>query len=449
MFSGLNDALDFAVSTKGQVIFYDGEWNQIVTAAHRFDELSAIAYNQLDDVLYFSDQNHNNGTIFSLKLSSTEDYHVEKVVQRTGDEVVQGLAFDSLEQILYWTDARNGTIYQLNVGAGETQPTVFMDLKSKQPYGIAVDVCRRKLYWTNAHSDHPSIERVSLDGTKHEVLIEGGMFAPLGIAVDQYTQRIFWVDDLEGEHFKVESAALDGTDRKEIHREMFHSPLNLAVDETSVFWSDTQGNAIWQYPKNSSESVSPVRVKSFTTAPKAIIARVNLTELLSQSSECKTALNIIKSDITSTSRQQRNEDQSYQHSCLNGGTFDFISGTCVCPMDFVGAHCETSVCHNYCVRGKCQLSTTKLPECKCFAGYTGERCEVDKCHGFCLNGGHCDLEEGEPVCKCDSTYRGRHCELIDRENVCSSYCSNEGFMLDGVDLNAMCNKCVIFARFLL
>lgn len=435
--------LDFAVSTKGQIIFYDNKWHQITSAAQQFDQLSAFAYDELDNILYFNDQNHSNSTIFSLKLSNDGNHIITNFVQKTQNESIQGMAFDPLERILYWTDAHNHLIYQLNLHTNDSKPTIFMKLNvTKAPHGIAVDVCRRKLYWTNDNYRNPSIERASLDGTKYETLIENiGLYMPRGIAIDQYTKRIVWVDDLEGDHFKIESAALDGTDRKELIRNMNNAPFNIAVDKKNIYWSDWHQNSIWSFPKSVNEmNAMPDQIQNFTEYPKGIIANIDLYSLQSVSSECKTALNvIIKSQQTqSSNRQQRNEAKEIINNklfCLNNGEFDEKNSVCICSAGFKGDHCELSVCHNYCLEGTCHLTSTNLPQCECFPGYVGDRCQTDKCYGYCLNGGKCGLENGEPVCGCEVEYEGRHCEVINYKYVCSHHCNREGYTFDGVDCN--------------
>lgn len=228
------------MSTKGQINFYGSDWKPVTSAAHQFDELSAITFDEIEETLYFNDLMHNNGTIFSLKLSKDDNHRVERIVQKTKDELVQGIAYDPLERTLYWTDAKNKVIYQMNIDRKD-EPSILISLnESKIPHGIAIDICRRKLYFTNANHRNPSIERISLDGSKYEVLIDFDLFMPSGIVVDQSSKRIYWVDDLEGNHYSVESANLDGTDRRNITRKLFNVPLNLAVDRSNVYWTDSE-----------------------------------------------------------------------------------------------------------------------------------------------------------------------------------------------------------------
>lgn len=450
LFIFFSQRVDFAVTTKGQINFYGTNWKQITSAAHQFDTLSAIALDETDETLYFNDQSHTNGSIFSLKLSSDENHRVEKLLQKTKDELIQGMAFDPLERILYWTDAKNKLIYQMSVDGKDAEPSILLKLaETKTPHGIAIDVCRRKLYWTNANHLNPSIERASLDGSNYEILIESGLFMPSGIVVDQYTRRLYWVDDQPGIQYSVESATLDGDDRQEITRKLYSVPFNLAVDESNIFWTDVQQNAIWRIPKNATNDDEPRKVQNFTASPKGIVARNHLLSSQTENPDCKPVLNVIKIALmtpkpTTDAAKSPATDVVLEimpkHFCLNDGVVNPNTDRCICTHEFKGAHCEIPICHNYCIEGTCHISSTGYAQCECHAGFTGERCEINFCNGYCLNGGHCDLENNEPMCHCTAPYYGRHCESMDVSEMCNRYCNNEEVEAKGIDLATACHK---------
>lgn len=43
----------------------DSSWQTIATAAHEFDELSALTFDESEELIYFNDLKHRNGSIFS------------------------------------------------------------------------------------------------------------------------------------------------------------------------------------------------------------------------------------------------------------------------------------------------------------------------------------------------------------------------------------------------
>lgn len=89
---------EFAVTTKGEIKFYDANWNVTTSAAQHLDELSAITFDETEEILYFNDQSHNISSIFSLQLSKENDYNhrIENLVAKTQEEFVQGIAYDAL-----------------------------------------------------------------------------------------------------------------------------------------------------------------------------------------------------------------------------------------------------------------------------------------------------------------------------------------------------------------
>lgn len=438
---------EFAVSSKGRINFYTSDWNVATSAAHQFDEMTALAFDEVDETLYFNDQIHHNETIFSLKLASNQNHYVERIVKKTKDEKVQGIAFDPLERTLYWTDTTNGVIYQMNLN-GKQEPSVLINLKnSKKPHGIAIDVCRRKLYWTNANVMSSSIERISLDGSNYEILIEKDLYMPRGIVVDQYTHRIFWVDDLPGEHFSVESANLDGGDRKDLVRMLYHVPFDVAADELNVYWTDEQDSAIWQIAKNATLDDQPMKVLNFTdrSVPKGIIIRNHFLSAQSNDSDCRPVIDVIKSTtMTSTAiiptRHSDTMAETSNGRCFNNGHFNDKTSTCHCPHDFKGAHCEIPKCYNYCVEGTCEITSSGNPICKCRQGFSGDRCENDICNNYCLNGGHCLIENEERNCQCPTSFFGQRCENMNLQEMCTRFCNKEDIDVQNIDLEIVCNK---------
>lgn len=444
IFFSLFTISEFVVSTKGRINFYTPEWELVTSAAHQFDELSAIAFDEIEEILYFNDQSHQNSTIFSLKLSPTDHHESEGIVKKTQKEKVQGIALDPLERTLYWTDATNGIIYQMNLNTNQ-EPSVFMkDLIL--PQGIAIDVCRRKLYWTSVDisTKNSTIGIISLDVGSEAKNIIYGLDLPRGIVVDQFSERIFWVDDLVGEHFTVESANLDGSDRKTIVKDMFHSPFDVTVDESNIYWTDTQENAVWTVKKNASDHENvPVRIKNFTlwNSPKGIIRRNHFMTSQAKNPDCKSVIDMIKTTVyptTSTTTETFVPLSNAQ--CLNNGRFDEKTKSCHCQIGYKGNLCEIPICYNYCIEGTCHVTSNGNTQCKCNDGFSGERCEIDLCSNHCLHGGHCTIENGAVNCQCPPSFYGNRCENMDIKEMCIRFCNNEDIDYRGFNMQTICNK---------
>lgn len=108
--------------------------------------------------------------------------------------------------------------------------------------------------------------------------------------------------------------------------------------------------------------------------------------------------------------------------CLNNGTF--VNNGCKCRKGYTGSRCETSICHNYCVRGTCKVEDGNAT-CMCPSGFSGSRCEIDKCHGMCLNGGTCSLDDEKGTsCNCKQGYSGDRCQFLTDVigQLCNTYC---------------------------
>lgn len=439
---------EFAVTTKGQITFFDSNWNQTTSAAHQFNDLSALTFDETEETLYFSAHNGINGSIFSLKLSN-DDYthHVEKVLQKTDGELIEALAFDLFERDLYWADSRKKIIYQATVDDSVDPKILLKFTNDRIPRGIAIDPCRRQIYYTNSNHTNPSIERASLDGSNQEVLISNKgddkiLFMPIGIAVDQFSKRIYWVDNLEGNHFAVESAALDGTDRRTLVRDVENNPYGITVDRDNVYWTDHTHQAVWRIAKNSTVADRPEIVQNISTIPLGIISRNNLLSTQFDNPECTTVVSKVKEAILlgHSSEKPLSTTPKPQDFCLNNGDLNPKTNTCICPKEFNGVRCEVPICHNYCIQGVCSVTSTGYAKCRCDKGFTGERCEVDLCQGFCLNGGHCDFEQEQPLCHCSSSFSGRHCENMNTEKLCEEFCENGKNDAGDHDLSKICGE---------
>jgi len=116
-----------------------------------------------------------------------------------------------------------------------------------------------------------------------------------------------------------------------------------------------------------------------------------------------------------------------ESSCLNGGTcYDVgVNKTvCICPIGFVGAHCELCT-PNTCKNGGDCVIQNGISSCNCFGtGYEGNNCEISKndCKTLtCLQGLCIELGNDTRKCSCLPSYEGDRCQIIKedcRKNGC-------------------------------
>lgn len=441
--------LEYAVTTRNRISFFDENWKENTSAAHNFEKPSALALDEVEDTVYFNDLEHQDGTIFSLKLKDDNNHQTETILKKTRDESILGMAFDPLDRILYWTDAENHIIYKWSVDDKNAEPSVLLKVDgSKVPHGIAIDVCRRQLYWTNSHEDSPSIERIALNGSAvSEAIIVDDLHVPSGIVVDQYSKQLYWVDNRHGIQYSVESSDLDGTHRRDIMQGAYHEPLNVAVDEWSVFWTDDQNKAVYRLPKNGDRNIAPVNVKSFNMdTPHSVIVRDHFSTKQKENPDCQHVVNEIEkarvaAEVVAKSAPAVVQSRVEKFFCLNGGKANPTNDGCKCLAEFDGNRCEIKKCQNFCIEGTCSISSTGVPMCtECHPGFTGKRCEINVCTGYCLNDGHCELEHNQPICKCDRPFYGDRCQALELPEICNRFCNQEEVYAKGFNLTSLCNK---------
>lgn len=421
------------------------------TAAHNFKELTAITYDDMTDTIYFNAKEQDAGTIVSLKLSHDKSKipNFDTVVERTDHGSINGLAFDPLERVLYWTDSRNHTIFHKALAVDDAQQalvaengTVWMKLTNDdRPMGISIDVCRRNVYWSNwaAKPKSSTLKRASMNAAAEAEVIVDIAGSPFGVTVDQFSKRLFWVDDLDGDDFVVSSSALDGTDRKNVVSETLNDPRNLAVDREYVYWTDMTHKTIWRAKKDGSPKPEQVP-HNFTTTPNGIILRSSLLSAQANNEECSKSIAAIKARSkptreTTTTLETPTTGHAVVPFCLNPMK-DMPADRCVCAPGFVGDHCERSLCHNFCVHGECEVDSRGNPQCKCSNGYLGARCEQDVCEGYCLMG-RCTAINSQPSCSCELSYYGPRCQHRKLPEVCRDWCDSKDDKY-GRDLVKLC-----------
>lgn len=108
----------------------------------QFRDLTALAYDAVHNMLLFVDKQSDNASIFSFNISS-EKY--QALVKRKAYENIQGLAFDPVKGLLFWTDSNERSIYWISLKPG-SKNNVYGNLLIKMddeiPRAIAVDSCR-------------------------------------------------------------------------------------------------------------------------------------------------------------------------------------------------------------------------------------------------------------------------------------------------------------------
>jgi len=125
-----------------------------------------------------------------------------------------------------------------------------------------------------------------------------------------------------------------------------------------------------------------------------------------------------------------------ESSCLNGGTcYDVgVNKTvCVCPIGFVGSHCELCT-PNTCKNGGDCVIQNGMSSCNCFGtGYEGDRCQFQKedCRKNGCGEGKCVVvsQNDTVYCNCLGTgYEGNSCEIS--KNDCKTLTCFNGLCIE-------------------
>ncbi|XP_063218358.1 prolow-density lipoprotein receptor-related protein 1 [Bacillus rossius redtenbacheri] len=193
------------------------------------------------------------------------------VVERQGS--VEGLAYESIQNVLYWTCNNDALINSINLtsNASEVKTIVKLGVNDK-PRGIEVDSCDSRIYWTNWNSHTPAIQRAFLNGFNKESIITTDIRMPNALALDQKAQKLYWGD---ARLDKIERAEYDGSNRMILGKVTPQHPFDLAVYGDYIFWTDWVLHAVIRANKYTGDDL--VWLRKEVPRPMGIVAVANDT----------------------------------------------------------------------------------------------------------------------------------------------------------------------------
>lgn len=460
---------DAVITTDSGILFFDQNWTQISSGGHQFQHISAFAYDEVKQKLYFSDLKDPNFRLFSLDTNPHEEYHkVTKLLPKSDETAyITGLAFDHLDRKLYWTEKGTHSVYSVEIdklGANDTRAHINVVAQVEEDHDLAaltIDECRRHLYWTNSFLKNSYIVRATMNGSILNSHSED-VYQPKGISVDHYNNRVYWVEKKYGRAFTIESANLEVGNQQTFLTGLDKVPTHVSLNNQFLYWIDQEEGEVHETLKSNPKTSRTVYKGN---RPSAVIIRsCLLLEFQKNNPSCKDAINqIIENVRRESAGEVLQADKPVQPkiemiTCLNNGILNHNTNSCICLPEYQGIFCEIPICNNFCVHGECVVGVDSRPMCKCNVEFEGERCDRNKCDGRCLNNGSCSfsetgetscdcrdnfsgprcetvlcttdycyngecfVEEDTPKCKCSVGYRGERCE----EYTCNNYCLNEG-----------------------
>ena len=204
-----------------------------------------LAYSHADKTIFYSDL--QSSSINSVHFNGTG---FNNILSRQGS--VEGLAYDSLENILYWTSTSDSSIRKVDLTTkGRKMELVVQLNQDDKPRGIDIDICSGRIFWTNWNRGRPSIQRAFTSGYEKQDIITENIHMPNGITVDRMDQKLYWAD---ARLDKIEMCSLDGTLCKIVVSSSIEHPFDIAVHAESLFYTDWVSHRVLRVDKLSGES---------------------------------------------------------------------------------------------------------------------------------------------------------------------------------------------------
>ena len=122
-----------------------------------------LAYSYKDKLIFYSDI--QSGSINSVHFNGSSH---QRLLTKLGS--VEGLAFDALQNFLYWTSTSDSTIKRMDISAKVNKSELVVQLgKDDKPRGIDLDICGGMVYWTNWNRKNPAIQRSYYSGYQNRI----------------------------------------------------------------------------------------------------------------------------------------------------------------------------------------------------------------------------------------------------------------------------------------
>ncbi|XP_068178370.1 nidogen-1-like [Antennarius striatus] len=177
-----------------------------------------------------------SGRIERVRLDLTgPDWGGAAPLLHVPDRVPIAVAFDCVEQTVYWTDISGPAISRAGLRGGAISPVITTGLQS--PEGLALDPVSRLLFWTDSLRDTVEVSR--LDGSGRRVLFSTGLVNPRPIATNPPYGQLFWADwNRDGP--KIEMSHMDGGGRTVLVGDDLGLPNGLTFDleGQELCWAD-------------------------------------------------------------------------------------------------------------------------------------------------------------------------------------------------------------------
>ncbi|VDI38277.1 Hypothetical predicted protein [Mytilus galloprovincialis] len=166
-----------------------------------------------------------------------------------------GIAVDSVNDHIYWTDTGLQRIMRSNLDGSNT--TLILGTGLENPRAIELDTANRWIYFSDWGSI-PKIEKCMFDGSNRQTIITTDLKWPNGIALDRCKKRLYWCDAGLNQ---IKTSNYDGSDVQVILNgtRKVHHPFGIDIDENNMYFTDWK-KQVFQLSK-------------FSSTPKSLLAK--------------------------------------------------------------------------------------------------------------------------------------------------------------------------------
>ncbi|XP_052080319.1 low-density lipoprotein receptor-related protein 8-like isoform X2 [Mytilus californianus] len=212
-------------STYGYVKEIDlksGEVKVLLNVAGNY--VFSLAYDYDERYLYIP---RRNGDIIKFPYPNNQTVQFETVVSANGP---LGIAFDSVNHHLYWTEDGKGKIMRCNAD-GTNKTTIFDET---EPGVLSIDIENRWIYY-GQDQYNGKIYRITFDGKERRVIYNQSLLT-YGIQVDVIDKRLYWNEYSTGD---LKSAWYNGSDVQTVVSTNLRNNWGLDTNDDFIFYSSS------------------------------------------------------------------------------------------------------------------------------------------------------------------------------------------------------------------
>ena len=171
-----------------------------------------------------------------IKRARLDGSDIQNVVNKSDLDSPYGIAFDSINQKLYFTDRGDRVIRRCNTDGTGVEDIITDGAQSVAPLDIAIDVAGNRLFWTDTNDG--TVKTSDLDGNQITTMVENLSY-PWGIIYSPVTDEVFFCEYTGSKTIQRMPAAGGTRDTITIVTSAFERPNSITVDHANsyLYWT--------------------------------------------------------------------------------------------------------------------------------------------------------------------------------------------------------------------